>query len=234
MLIVVALLGGLFNAAVIAAFLLVPAGLVPGGTWYWWQGLWFAVGLGVVNSAGSVVLAVLRPASFRVRMQGLIASDERQPLADKIATGVLAVTFFAWLAFIPCDVFWWRLLPPPPFGASLLGAGIALAGVVVMIAALFQNEFAAPNVQDQSARTQRVIDSGLYGIVRHPMYSGALMLFPGTALWLQSYAALIASAVFIVILLARIAVEECHLRAHLPGYTEYAVRVRARLVPGCF
>ena len=76
-----------------------------------------------------------------------------------------------------------------------------------------------------------MIQSGLYGVVRQPLYAGLLLVYPGTALWLGSYAAALASVGFLVMTLARIVIEERYLRKQLPGYADYATRVRARLVP---
>ena len=89
-------------------------------------------------------------------------------MADRIVTPLLIVSFFAWLAFIPIDVFRVRLLPLPPLAVSFLGAVLSLAGYGGICTALFQNAFAAPIVKDQSERGQVLIGTGLYGRIRHP------------------------------------------------------------------
>jgi len=68
-------------------------------------------------------------------------------------------------------------------------------------------------------------------VVRHPFYAGMLLVYPGAALWLGSYAAAIAAGGFLVLTLARIVIEERYLRANVPGYSDYAGRVRSRLIP---
>jgi protein-S-isoprenylcysteine O-methyltransferase Ste14 len=77
-----------------------------------------------------------------------------------------------------------------------------------------------------------VIDTGVYAVIRHPLYAANLLLFGGLALWLGSWAAFAGLAVLLVATIGRIAIEEAHLRASLPGYADYARRVRGRLVPG--
>jgi protein-S-isoprenylcysteine O-methyltransferase Ste14 len=87
-------------------------------------------------------------------------------------------------------------------------------------------------VRHQEERRQVVVDRGLYAVVRHPMYAGAIPLSIGMPLWLGSYAAALAAVVPIAILVVRILVEERFLRRELPGYEEYTRKVRWRMVPG--
>ena len=116
--------------------------------------------------------------------------------------------------------------------ATVVGSGIMadnLSDDVGLV--LFQNAFATPIVKDQSDRGQVLIDSGLYGVVRHPFYLGILLFFLGLALWLESYASAAALLLPLATLIARITVEEKTLREMLEGYEEYTKRVRFRLVP---
>jgi len=180
---------------------------------------------------GSGILAVLRPASFEVRQQGFVARGKRQPLIDAVGLFVYLAFILTWLAFIPLDVFKLKLLPAPSDAVSVAGLMAAVAGLTASCVAIGQNPFAAPTIHDQSGSGQRVIDTGLYGLVRHPLYAGMLFLYAGMALWLGSYAALIGALGFLFFTLARIAIEEAWLREHLPEYAAYARRVRWRLIP---
>jgi protein-S-isoprenylcysteine O-methyltransferase Ste14 len=136
-----------------------------------------------------------------------------------------------WFAFIPLDVFRLRVFPVPSSAVQLLGLLAVVGGLAIAYVSIGQNRFAAPTIHDQSAEAQEVIQSGLYGVVRHPFYAGMLLVYPGTALWLGSYAAAIGAIGFLVMTLARIVIEERYLREHLPEYGAYAARVRARLIP---
>jgi len=213
-----------------AALLLVPAGLLPGGTWLWPQGLLFLGVLAVITTTSQVALAVFRPASFEVRQQGFVQDkSKRQPLIDAVGLVAYVAFLIAWLVFIPVDVFVLHVLPPPPGWVAGLGLAVAIGGGGIAHLAVWQNQFAAPTIHDQAG--QQVVDDGVYGFIRHPLYAGNLLLFAGAALWLGSVAACIATAAQLVATLARIRIEEAHLRASLPGYADYARRVRARLIP---
>lgn len=213
-----------------AALLLVPAGLLPQGTWVWPQGLQLLAVLTAIITGARIALAVYRPASFEVRQQAFVAEKaKRQPLIDAIGVVAYAALLIAWLVFIPIDVFALHLLPPPPGWIAGLGLAAAVAGLALTHLAVWQNPFAAPTIHDQPG--QQVIDSGVYGFIRHPLYAGNLMLFAGGALWLGSTAACIATVAQLVATLARIQVEEAYLRTRLPAYADYARRVRGRLIP---
>ncbi|MHC4597656.1 MAG: methyltransferase family protein [Planctomycetota bacterium] len=229
MLIVKGLAGGLFQLVLFGAFLLVPAGLLPGGTWCWTRGLLFLGVYGFILEATIVALAIAAPASLEARLKG--PASKKQPAADRVVTAVIFIVGLAWFAFIPVDVFHLKLLPAPPLLASAGGAALTLLGYAVVVTAIYQNAFAAPIVEDQTETGQTVIDTGLYGVVRHPMYLGILPFNAGIALWLESYACLIGIPVLLAVLIARIVVEERTLRKTLPGYSEYAGKVRYRLVP---
>lgn len=136
-----------------------------------------------------------------------------------------------WFAFIPADVFWLKLLPPPGPALVALGAVATVVGAGMAMLAVAQNRFAAPTVQDQLGEGQQVIQHGLYGVIRHPLYAGNLLAFAGAALWLGSTAALFGVMGMFGFTLARMHVEETWLRANLPGYMDYARRVRGRLIP---
>ena len=77
-----------------------------------------------------------------------------------------------------------------------------------------------------------MVDTGIYGLVRHPMYAGNPLVNVGLGLWLGSYAAALFAAVPLGLLMSRIVLEERFLRRELPGYPAYAARVRYRLLPG--
>jgi protein-S-isoprenylcysteine O-methyltransferase Ste14 len=217
--------------AVAAGLLLLPAGLFC-GVWVWPRAWIMLAAFGAASCGASAVLAVVRPASFAVRQQGLVAAREkRQPLIDAVGLVLYAAYMAAWFAFIPLDVLRFRLLPAPPAVVETI-AGVALiAGVLVSYVAIGQNRFAAPTIHDQSGEGQHVIDTGLYAVVRHPFYAGMLLVYAGWALWLGSYAALIGASGFLVMTLMRIVIEEAWLRKALPAYGDYARRVRSRLIP---
>jgi protein-S-isoprenylcysteine O-methyltransferase Ste14 len=224
MLVLRGLIGGLAQVAVIGALLLLPA-----GTWHWPRAIQFLVIYGLTNAISIVTLARLAPASLEARLTAPAAQS--QPAADRVVTLLLFTSLLAWFAFIPIDVFHLRLLAVPPLTASVAGAVVLVAGYGLIWTTLLQNAFATPIVRDQSERGQVLIDTGPYARVRHPFYLGFLLFLAGLALWLESWASLLAVSVPLLLLVARITVEEKTLRETLPGYPDYLERVRYRLVP---
>ena len=108
----------------------------------------------------------------------------------------------------------------------------ALVNEIKIIASMDANEFAETTVNIQEERGQRVIDSGVYSLVRHPMYTGFLLFLVGTNLWLGTYLSLILSILSIAIALKfRITIEEKTLINELEGYKEYSERVKTRIIP---
>ena len=110
-------------------------------------------------------------------------------------------------------------------GNVLVAVGLVLAQLVVI-----QNNYAAANITVEP--DQALASTGLYGVVRHPMYAGALLMMLGTPLALDSYWGLVILAPSLAVLAARILDEEALLTEELGGYREYLTRVRYRLVPG--
>jgi protein-S-isoprenylcysteine O-methyltransferase Ste14 len=117
---------------------------------------------------------------------------------------------------------------------SLLG-GLALFafGLGVVFWTYRENSFASSVVRVQEERDQRVIDTGPYAYVRHPMYAGIIPLFAGLGLLFGSTTMALAALPMVMIgFLPRVLIEEATLRKELPGYEDYMSRVQSRLVPG--
>lgn len=218
------ILGVIWEVAIFGGLLLGVA-----GTLRWARAWWF---LAVMLVAVVVSMATVFPGNqdlLRERFKPPI--QKGQPLADRILVMALLVAFVALVAFIPIDVFRLHLLPQPAPLISSFGLVLFVAGWCIISLAMKANTFAAPVVRHQTERQQKVIDSGVYHIVRHPMYAGAVLLFVGMPLWLGSYAATLLAIVPIALLTVRIVFEEQFLRRELPGYDSYTQTVRYRLVP---
>jgi protein-S-isoprenylcysteine O-methyltransferase Ste14 len=106
-----------------------------------------------------------------------------------------------------------------------------VAGWWIMTLAMKLNPFAVPVVRLQEERHQRVIDTRIYAVVRHPMYAGFVPMAIGPALWLQSYVAALLAVVPIAVLAVRSVFEERFLKRQLTGYEAYTEKVRYRLIP---
>ena len=116
-----------------------------------------------------------------------------------------------------------------------MGLILYILGLIVIIAAMAANEFAAPTVLLQEEEGQKVADTGLYAYVRHPMYTGFIFMMIGTFLWLGTYFSLFVGFLMLLTSLSfRINVEEKVLIAELKGYKEYSEKVKSRLIPFIF
>ena len=224
MLVIKGVVGSLFQTAIIGALILLPA-----WTWQWTEANQFLICYAILSMFSAVFLALKAPASLEARME--MPMNETQPSSDRIATTFLLVFLVGWFVFIPIDVFYLKLLATPQQMIQILGGILSLFGYGIMLLALYQNEFATPVVRDQSERGHELRDTGLYGLVRHPFYTGFILFCIGMALWLQSYATLIVGLLPLTALIGRIYAEEKILQETLPGYREYMSRTRNRIIP---
>ena len=200
---------------------------VPAGTWAWSKGWLFFV---VVVAAGVVITKYLKRVNpdivaARVNRHGGTKHWDRVLLAIFLPT-VMLIPILAALddgRFHWSHVPWWLC----GIGYILLGAG--LAGMTWAEAV---NKHFEPTVRIQTDRAHTVIDSGPYAFLRHPGYVAASLMFVGIALSLGSLWALVPAVVSCLLLVVRTVLEDKTLRNELPGYEEYAQRVRYRLVPG--
>jgi protein-S-isoprenylcysteine O-methyltransferase Ste14 len=203
--------------------------LVPAGTWHWWRA-WLLIG--VVLAASIATAISLFPAHqdlLEERLKPLFQVG--QPLADKVVLVLFFAAFVGLMVLIPLDVFQLHLTDQPGPFVSVAGLLLFLLGWRIAYLSLRDNPFASPVVKHQGERQHTVVDTGVYGIVRHPMYAGAVLLIVGMPLWLQSYAAALLALVPIGLLVVRISVEEQFLLRELQCYRGNVERVRYRLIP---
>jgi protein-S-isoprenylcysteine O-methyltransferase Ste14 len=198
---------------------------VPAGTIHYWQA-W--VYLSIFFGASALTTLYLMkhdPALLERRMKGGPTAEKR-PTQKLIMLGA-SFGFIALLVVPALDVRFGRSLPSP--GVVLLGDALVIAGFYFISLVYRENTFTSATIE--VAKDQKVISTGPYAIVRHPMYAGALLYLLGTPLALGSYRGLLLFAAMVPFLLWRLADEERFLSTNLPGYTEYRKRVRHRLVP---
>src|SRR5205823_5224924 len=216
--------GVVFNVAFYALLLFVPA-----GTLQWWR-TWMFLAVTVAVMAGAIFSILPGNADlFSQRARGVI--QKGQPLWDRVLVILLVVSFVGQILFIPLDVFRFHLVPKPGGLVSFLGLALYVAGWWIITLAMKVNPFAVPVVRLQEDRHQRVIESGIYAVVRHPMYAGFAPMVVGPALWLESYPAALLAIIPIAVLAVRSVFEERFLKQELKGYDAYTEKVRYRLIP---
>ena len=186
-------------------------------------GIFAGLGLGV-----GLWLARVDPELLEERMRPPVRRAQRP--WDRVLMAVAGLAFFGWLAEMGWEIGRWGVRTPP--WAQGTGA-LLVAGCFLGAAWIFhENRFAIPVVEGQQARGQRVVTTGPYAYVRHPMYAGVLFFFLGAPLLLGSRWGLLFAPLMLPLLVVRALGEERVLIAELPGYPEYAARVRARFLPG--
>jgi protein-S-isoprenylcysteine O-methyltransferase Ste14 len=149
---------------------------------------------------------------------------------DKLFMAAAGLGWYGWLALMGVDAM--RLHGSAvPWWLNVCGALAVCAGVVGVQPVFRANSYAAPVVKIQRERGHRVIDSGPYAYVRHPMYGVALLFIAGTPLMLGSWWGLACVPLLAALLGYRAVLEERLLIEQLDGYREYAARVRYRFVP---
>lgn len=220
-----AIAGVFIYVAFFALLLFVPAGTLN------WARAWVLLGvLLVARTAGTIAVYRVSPGLLRERSR--LPLQAGQPVADRVLLAGFMASFAALPVIAGKDVFHWHVLPTPVPAISALGLLLFTVGWWIVARTLIANAFAVTVIRHQKERGHTLVDTGVYRIVRHPMYAGALLVMAGLALWLGSYLTALAALLPATILVVRIGLEEHFLRGALPGYAEYADRVRARLIPG--
>ena len=196
---------------------------LPAGTLRFWNGWLLMAVLFIPMFLAGCVMLVKAPALLRRRLN---AKEREAEQKGVIAwSGLLFVAAFLLAGF--GYRFGWPMLPR---WACLVFAGVFLLGYALFAEVLRENEFLSRTVEVQAG--QRVVDSGLYGVVRHPMYLATLLLFLSMPLILGSVYAFAVMLGYLPLIAARIRGEEALLERELAGYREYKEKVRYRLIPG--
>jgi len=215
-------------------YLLIFPALLLGlaGDFYWIEAWVFSVVFIVLCCATVVYLYFKDPALLQERYSGI--SQKGQKSWDKIFLSVFVSLFFLSYVIMPLDARRYHWSPEFPTWIEVTGAIFLALAFVIIFEVFRENTFAAPVVRVQEERRQKVISSGLYGIVRHPMYVGAVFLFFGVPMLLGSIYGIIIGFAMTVMIAIRSIGEEKVLTEELDGYQEYTRRVRWRLIPSIF
>ena len=195
---------------------------LPAGSLSYWQG-WLLMGILFVPMfvAGLVMLAK-NPELLRKRLN---AKEEEKE--QKTVVALSGLIFIA--VFVVAGLNWryqWILLPD---WAVWVSAGIFLACYLLYAEVLRENTYLSRTIEVQE--NQKVIDTGLYGIVRHPMYSATTLLFLSMPLVLASPISFAIMLLYIPLIAKRIKNEEKVLEEGLEGYKEYKTRVKSKVIP---
>ena len=194
----------------------------PAGTFDYWQA-WLLLGVLFVPMFGAgLVMLAKSPELLRKRLN---AKEEQSE--QKTVIALSGLMFLA--AFIAAGLSrrFGLLLPG---AVSWIFAAVFLLAYALYAEVLRENAYLSRTIEVQEG--QKVVDTGLYGVVRHPMYMATLLLFLSMPLVLGSLIAFVITLAYIPIIAARIRNEEQVLEQGLEGYTDYKKRIRWRLIPG--
>ena len=208
-----------FFAGLVLTALLV---FLPAGTLRYPGGLLLMAVLFVPMFIAGLIMMKWAPDLLRRRLN---AKEEQLVQKGVIAlSGLMFVACFV-LGGLSFRLSWLTL----PWGVQLAAAAVFLVGYALFGEVLRENEYLSRTVEVQAG--QRVVDTGLYGLVRHPMYAATVLMFLAMPLMLGSVYALLVMLGYLPILAVRIRGEEALLEKELAGYAEYKQKVRYRLIP---
>ena len=195
---------------------------LPAGSLHYWQG-WLLMGiLFVPMFVAGLLLMVKNPELLRKRLNA--KEEEKEQKSVVALSGVMFVA-----AFVVAGLNWrfqWLVLPE---WAVWVAAALFLFGYILYAEVLRENTYLSRTIEVQE--NQKVIDTGLYGIVRHPMYSATIILFLTMPLVLASPLSFFIMLLYIPIIAKRIRNEEAVLEEGLKGYSEYKQRVKYKVLP---
>ena len=208
-----------FTAGIVLVGLLV---FLPAGTWQYWQGWMFMGILFIPMFCAGLVMMAKNPALLRSRLH----AKEKQKDQDLVIK-LSGLMFLAGFVVAGLGVrFDWYMLPK---SASIAAAVVFLIAYGLYAEVLRENTYLSRTIEVQENQT--VVDTGLYGIVRHPMYSITVLLFLVMPLVLGSVFSFVIFLAYPLIIAQRIKGEEAFLEKELSGYKEYKEKVKYRMIP---
>lgn len=200
------------------------------GNWRWAEGWIFSIWF--LSMCISIILYLYNRdpelLNERYKMQG----SGGQKKQDIILTAFIVIGFIGWFILLPLDAQRFHWSPPFPDWIKLVGLAGLFNSWYLFFRAFKDNTFLSPLVRIQAERKQKVITTGVYGFVRHPMYLGAICMFIFAPLLLGSITALFCTTLIIIILAIRTITEEKLLLDELDGYDDYKKKVKFRFFPG--
>ena len=208
-----------FVAGVVLIALLL---FLPAGTWNY-PGAWLLMGILFVPMFGAGIVMMLKNSELLKKRLNVKEEQAEQSMVIKLS----GLMFLAGFILAGLDYrFQWIVLPDM---VSWVAAAVFLLAYLLYAEVLRENTYLSRTIEVQE--NQKVIDTGLYGIVRHPMYSVTLLLFLSMPLVLGSVISFVVFLAYPLIIAKRIKNEEQVLEEGLPGYKEYKEKVKYRMIP---
>ncbi|MGD2249042.1 MAG: isoprenylcysteine carboxylmethyltransferase family protein [Candidatus Methanofastidiosia archaeon] len=222
-------------------FLLYPAAVfVIAGDLTWIEGWIFTITWLTWCYAMLIYLAKKDPGLLRERLISPIQKEKkeeqdiRQKGWDKPIVAIFLIFFVVWIVGTPLDAKRFALSPEFPIVVKAIGTIFLNSGLAVIFKAYIDNPFASPVVRIQKDRKQKVVSTGIYSVVRHPIYLGAILWVIGMPLLFGSLIGIGCIIGIGILLTIRAVKEERTLADELEGYDEYRKKVPYRIIPFIF
>lgn len=161
----------------------------------------------------------------------VIHGRQNQKNWDKYFLAAMIILYIVWFVIMPLDAKRFGWSANFPILLKVVGGIGVILSSIIMFKSLADNTFTSPMVRIQTERNQHVVSTGVYGIVRHPMYLGAILMFLGLPVMLGSMYGVFIGMLLSFIFILRIFGEEKMLETELDGYKEYKQKVKYRLIP---
>ena len=216
-LIVNALFKLIFGLAIMALLLFLPA-----GTWHYWHAWLLLALLFVPMVCMGIVMLIFSPELLSKRL-----NNKEKEQTQKHVVALSGLMFIA--GFMLCGFDYRFVWSQVPVWVVVVASLLFLLGYMLYAEVLRENAYLSRTIEVQD--NQQLIDTGLYSIVRHPMYTATLLMFLFMPLVLGSWWALLIFSIYPVLIIKRIQNEEQVLAKGLKGYVDYQQRVRWRLMP---
>jgi protein-S-isoprenylcysteine O-methyltransferase Ste14 len=199
------------------------------GNWQWIEGWIFCIWFLILCITTIMYLSFKDPDLLMERYKK--PGTGNQEGWDKYVVYGLAIGFGAWIVLMPLDVMRFEWTKNFPLVLEIIGGTFLILSFFFFFRSFTDNTFLSPLVRIQTERKQQLVTNGVYTIVRHPMYLGALLMFIGAPFLTGSVIGIIVGFGMIVLLALRTLGEEKMLQEELKDYAAYKQKVRYRFVP---
>jgi protein-S-isoprenylcysteine O-methyltransferase Ste14 len=213
---------------------------VLSGDFKWIEGWIFTITLLPWGFAMMIYLAKKDPELLRERLVSPIQREKKEEQDiqqkgwDKPIVAILGIFSIAWIVGTPLDAKRFALSPEFPVLVKVIGVIFLNCGLAIALKALMDNPFASSVARVQKERKQKVVSTGIYSVVRHPIYLGGILWFMGTPLLFGSLIGIGCTIGMSILFAIRAVNEERMLADELGGYDEYRKKVRYRIIPFIF
>ena len=203
--------------------------LLISGNWFWVQGWIFSIWFLGLCYITIIYLYRYDPSLLEERYAQPGSGGEKG--WDKYFIYILFPLFIIWILIMPLDAERFVWTTNFPLYLEVVGLVLLVGSAFLLFRSYKDNTFVSPLVRIQADRDQKVISTGVYGMVRHPMYLGGMLLFIGAPLLMGSLYGFIIGIFLCLLFVGRVIGEERMLVEELDGYVDYKKKVRYRIIP---